>query len=362
MQIEICTPWAFLSGVRFEIRPFWLLLFLIAALSLACNLPLNLAQQISPLPTPTPPQFTLGPTSVSSGLSELKSYRTSLTLDFAGHRNGESGQGHIEALTEVTQQPPAFHHTFTLNGHLPKTKIPTGVSEFYQINDQIYLKKAGDNLWSQFAGSNTTPDQMGFLALERLITLPRVVSTPPVTKTLNGLDVQHYHFSEADLSNPNFILDQAQGEVWVATHRNYVVQYTLSTTLRVTLPDPQANLFDRGQLTLHYALTDVNADFTIFPPVNIPTNNTLSNLPPPPDARLISAFPDLVEYRSSASVFNITQFYQEKLPTLEWAEEHATVFKEKARLTFVKEGQILTIIITPSADPQIIKVLLDITP
>jgi hypothetical protein len=199
---------------------------------------------------------------------------------------------------------------------------------------------------------------MGFLALERLITLPRVVSTPPVSKTLNGFNVQHYHFSEADLTNPNLIFDQAQGEVWVAIPDNYVVQYALSTTLRVSLPDPQINLFDQGQLILHYTLTDVDADFTIIPPVNIPTNNTLSNLPPPPDARLISVFPDLVEYGSTASAPTITQFYQEKLPTLEWAEEHTTVFEEKARLTFVKEGQILTIIITPSDDPQTIKVVL----
>jgi hypothetical protein len=336
-----------------------LLSLTITIVALACGL--TPTPEPSPEPTPTPPQFTIGPTSVSSGLSGLKSYRTNLTVDFTGNRNGEVARGHIEASTEVIQQPPALHHYLKIDGQFPKARMPAGVSEFFRINDRVYLKKAGDNLWSQFTGPDLTPGQLGFYELERLVTLPAAVATLPITETLNGSNVQHYRFSEADLTSSNIIFDQAQGEVWVATPGDYVAQYVISTSLRITLPDPKAHLFDQGQLILHYTLTDVDADFTITPPADIPTNNTLSNLPRLPDAEIISVFPDLVEYISATTPLSATQFYQNELAALEWMEEHASIFQEKARLTFAKDGQILTIIITPTEDNKI-KVVLDISP
>ena len=75
---------------------------------------------------------------------------------------------------------------------------------------------------------------------------------------------------------------------------------------------------------------------------------------------IISVFPDLVEYVSATTPLSATQFYQNELAALTWTEEHASIFQEKARLTFAKDGQILTIIITPVGDSQKIKVVLDI--
>jgi hypothetical protein len=332
--------------------------FIAIIVALACGL--TPTPEPSPQPTPTPAQFAIGPTSASSGLSELKSYRSNLTVDFTGKRNGEVARGHIEALTEITRQPPARHDYFRIDGQIPQAKIPTGVSEFFQIGDQVYLKKAGDTLWSQFAAQNVSPAQVGFFELERLITLPATVSTPPITETLNGLSTQHYRFSETDLTDPHVVFEQTQGEVWIATPGRYVVQYALSTTLRVIIPPPQAHLLDHGQLTLRYALTDVDADFTVTPPANIPTNNTLSNLPHLPDAEIVSVFPSLVEYTSATSPISATQFYQDELAGLEWTEDTVAIFNEKSRLTFSKERQTLTIIITSVDDRQKIKVVLAI--
>jgi hypothetical protein len=323
---------------------------------LACGISNQLT---SPVPTPTRVQYPIGSSSVRDKRPNLRSYRTQLTVDFSGNRNGGTVKGNIEASTEVTREPAALHHTFRLEGQLPK--IPAGVSEYYRFDDQLYLKKAGDTLWSQFIGANTTPGSLGFLDLEKLIVLPLTVTTPPITETLNGLPITHYTFNETDLFDASVIFDQAQGEVWVATPGNYVVQYVISTSLRIVIPDPKAHLIDQGQLTLRYTLTDVDADFTIPPPADIPTNNTLSNLPRLPDAEIISVFPNLVEYLSATTPLSATQFYQNELAVLAWTEEHASIFQEKARLTFAKDGQILTIIITPTEDNKV-KVMLDITP
>lgn len=322
---------------------------------LACGLSNQLT---SPVPTPTPVQYPVGLASARDNLADLQSYRTQLKVDFSGNRNGDLVEGNIETSTEVTQAPEALHHSFRLEGQLPK--MVAGVSEYYRFGDQVYLKKAGDTLWSQFSGTNTTPAAMGFLNLEKLIVLPATVSTPPITETINGLSVTRYIFAETDLSDPDVIFDQVQGGVWVATPGDYVVKYVISTTQRVTLPDPAAHLFDEGQLILQYEVSDVDEDFAINPPADFPTTNTLNNLPRLSDADIVSTFPNLIEYVSATTPVSATQFYQNELAAQEWTEENVSVFEEKARLVFSKEGQTLTIIITPLDNDQNIKVLLDI--
>jgi hypothetical protein len=337
-----------------------LLLLTAIVVSLACALPANLSQIISPLPTPTPVRYAIGPDSVNNGLDHLQRYRTQITVDFTGSRNGDTVQTHLETNTEVTQQPSALHHILEIEGTLPHAQMPLGVSEVYRLEDQIYLKKAGDTLWTQFSGAHATPPQFGFFDLERLVVLPQTVSTPPVTATLNGQAVRHFSFTEADLDDPAIIFNRAEGEVWVAPPNEQVVQYTISTSLRVTLPNPQSHLFDQGQLTLQYSLSDVNADFTIDPPANTLTNNVLDNLPRLPDAEIIAAFPNLMEYTSATGAISATQFYQTELTAQDWTEENVSVFEEKARLVFSQDGRTLTIIITPLDNDQTIKVLLDI--
>ncbi|MBN1992491.1 MAG: hypothetical protein JW953_07275 [Anaerolineae bacterium] len=343
------------------IRLFALLLTIVIILACGLNRPPHFwpIGDTSPAPTPTPAQFSPGPTSINNGLAELKSYRANLTVDFTGGYNGQPVAGRIESLTEVTQSPPARHLYLKLEGQLPKSNLPVGVSEFYQLNGQVYLKKAGDNIWSHFADENSHPVQFGFPTPEQLIILPRLVSSPPLTETLHGLSVQHYRFSENDLHDPNVIFHQAQGEVWIAG--DYVAQYVISASLRVIVPNPQAHIFDQGQLRLYYTLTNINADTAITPPTNIATNNILSNLPQLPDAKPISVFPTLIEYTSAISAISATIFYQDTLATLEWAEKDAAIFNEKARLLFSSEGRLLTIIITPADDGDGIKVTLSIS-
>ena len=330
-------------------------LFLVGSTALACGL--------SPAPPPpTPAHFNLGPTSVNSGLADLQSYRTQLVVDFNGRRNGDTTQGHLETLTEVTRQPDGLHHYVQFEGRLPQSPLPAGVSEFYRLADRVYLKKAGDTLWSQFSDPEAGPSQFGFFELGQLIVLPRSVTTPPITLTLNGLAGQRYTFTQADLSDPDLMFDQAQGEVFVTTDGGYVAQYVISASITTILPLPNAHLFDRGQLNLRYTLTDANAGFTLTPPTDAPTTNVLANLPRLPDASLTATFPTLIEYTSAITAVAAAQFYQDTLTGQGWTQDEAALFNEKARLVFSKAGQSLTVIITPADVNDKIKVTLSNTP
>jgi hypothetical protein len=119
---------------------------------------------------------------------------------------------------------------------------------------------------------------------------------------------------------------------------------------------------DEGTLNLHYTLTNLTTDFTILPPGNAVKmdSGALAALPRLADAELTSVFPNLIEYTSSTGAISATLFYRDQLLALDWQEENSTIFTEKAKLTFSKAGQTLTIIITPSGEGDKIKVLLEL--
>ena len=115
-------------------------------------------------------------------------------------------------------------------------------------------------------------------------------------------------------------------------------------------------------MTLHYSLTDINTDLTINPP-SISTmlrDNQLDHLPRLPDAEISSIFPTLIEYTSVISPISATLYYRDELTAQEWTENNAEIFNEKTRLIYSKEDQRLDVIITPTADPDKVKVVLNL--
>ncbi len=350
-----------------------ILLFIIITATLACSLgpkPLDRVwpfTQAPPEPAATPVQYRVGPTTSSDGLSDLESYRANLIIEFEGARRGQPSAGRLESLMEQTRQPPALRHYLNVNVTSPMPEIGNGISEFYRVEESVYVKKAGQDSWLIFTDQAGPPDQitpaaLGLLSLDKLIILPPVLAKAPQLETLDGLSVRHYTFTEADLPDSNPVFEQAQGELWVAAHGNFLMQYVISATVRTVSPLPQVPLFDRGDLNLSYTLTEVNQPFEITPPqVEIlANNNQLRHLPRLPDAQLITVFPTLIEYTSAISPVGATLFYRGELAALEWTELQAEIFTEKSRLTYSKEKQALTIIISPAADPGRIKVVLDV--
>ncbi|MFN8458217.1 MAG: hypothetical protein U0401_26795 [Anaerolineae bacterium] len=333
----------------------------IAALACGLNspwLPLGSVGQ-SPLATPTPLALEAG--FIRSGLNRLQSYRASIIVEFEGMRNRQPVQGRIESLIETTRQPEALHQYLKVQTSLTDTQVITGVSEFYRVGAEVLVKKGDRGEWFRFTDAAASPEQMGFVAPERLMTLPPALKQAPQPEILNGQPVQRYSFTAAELSDPNLSFETAQGELWLAQPSQYLAQYVLSATLRVIIPDPTAHFFDQGRLNLRYTVSDVNEAFEIQPPRNVLTqSNSLGRLPRLPDAAMVSVFPTFIEYTSATSPLSATLFYRDELPKLGWTEviSQSEVFKEKARLNFAKAGQNLTILITPAEEKDRTKILL----
>jgi len=345
----------------------WLLPLLVVSLILACGFNPNALRGLLSPATPTPDtpanaqRYAIGPASAASGLGQLAGYQANLVVDFEGVRSDEAVSGRIESLTEVTRQPAALHRYLKSSTAIPRAEIAAGTADFFRVDDKVYVKKSSADPWLTFQGDQVSPESLGFFEVDRLIVLPTTVAGPPVLETLNGLPVEHYVFTETDLDDPNLVFEQAQGDVWIAADDDYLMQYVLSATLRVVIPDPNTDLFHEGRLSLRYSLTDINSDLVITPPSAAITQSApFDELPRLPDAQITSIYPTLLEYTSAISAISATLFYREELTAQDWDEEDIQIFNEKSRLSYSKEGQWLTIIITPADTHDKIKVTVDV--
>jgi hypothetical protein len=343
----------------------YFLFFIITIASPACRLNPNSSKIIpieSPIAAPTSPRpIILDDLSANDRLADLQSYRANLIMEFEGIRNGQPASGRLELLTEVTREPAVLHRYLKVDTTIPNPEIISSTVEFYRVLDKVYVKKGDEGRWFTFIDGSVSPDTLGFFALDRLIILPPTVSQPSQPELFDDLKVQHFTFTESDLTEPNIIFEKAEGDLWLAEPGNYLAQYIISATLRIVIPDPKAHIFDQGHFSLRYTLSDVNANFDIIPPQAVLTKSEpLGTLPRLPDAEIVSVFPTFIEYTSSITPVNAALFYRDELTTQGWTEDNAEIFNEKARLTFSKEGQILIIVINPHEDRQRIKVMLDL--
>lgn len=351
----------------------WLILTIAALTLLACGLDSASVRELSslwvgaPTAAPTPARYALNLASAQAGLAELSSYRASWQVEFEGSRNGQPVAGRIESVTELAQSPRTFHRYLKTEIITPTAQLANGVSEYFETESRLYLKKAGEDTWlvltrGQSSAGPLAVTDLGWLELAPLLAIPPTVATPPQLETLEGLGAAQYRFTENDRPAANIIFEQAQGQVWVATHGQLVLRYTLSATVNIPTPLPNAHLLDRGRLKVEYALTGVNDELAITPPEleSILAQNQLDRLPRLPDAQIISIFPTMLEYTSVISPISATLFYRDQLATQEWAENSAEIFNEKARLSYAKAGESLTILVTPGETSDRVNVVLEV--
>jgi hypothetical protein len=306
--------------------------------------------------------FTLAPASAGSGLDQLESYRANLTLDFAGTLDGEVSTGHLESLTEIDRSQAAQHRYFNADVDSSNFRSVEGISQFISIEDNIFISRPGETLKFRIEdGAAVSPGDMGFLELEELMILPSAVLEPPRIERLNDKNVLRYSFDQDDLESAEIFFERAEGEAWVTVPGDYLMQYVISATVKTLVPIPNAHLLDEGSLAIQYKLTDINATIPITAPANPDLGQSpFAGFPAPPEAELTAVYPSLIEYTSVISPISATLFYQSGLTATGWAEESSSIFNEKSRLTFSKDDQQLTILVTPAEDPDKIKIVLDL--
>lgn len=332
----------------------------LALATLACSLSaLSLGQ---PQPTVTSlTLFSVPAASAGDGLTPLNRYQTSLSLEFEGKRNGQTSAGKIEQTTDIDRQNVALRQQQTIDAVIPNRKNRANAVDFVSAGGAVFVRQDGTAFWFEpKIDQPVTGEEFGILPLAGLLVLPQTVTVAPKFEQLDGVNVQQYQFTEKDLTSPELIFKQAKGAVWLSTADNSVRQYQISGTVRALSPAAGAHLFDEAQLQLRYRLT-VDAPPLAPPPAAseaIPP--ALAQLPRLPDAHITAAYPALLEYRSVISPVSATLYYRSALPPLGWTEVITSIFNEKARLTFDRPKERLSVIITPAETPPQIKIVVNL--
>jgi hypothetical protein len=271
-------------------------------------------------------------TDTKAGLSELPSYQAVLTLTFEGTRDGQPQKWSKTYTMLVAQDPQARQLT------IERTDDSSNLDPVFmaEMNGMAYERRGGN-------ACNATPIQEGISLGERLEPasfLTYVVGAEEAgSETINGVTANHYTFDQRALGEQD--LSESSGELWVASQGNYIVKYLLTRK-------GKADYFGEGiegTLTLDYQLTDPAQPVTIQLPEDCPPG--MVDAPLLPDASNVEKLPGALSYNTSTGIAEVAAFYQQEIPSLGWTPEGAADISDSAALlTYKKDRQILTVVLT----------------
>lgn len=303
---------------------------------------------------PAPAEQDLTLSTLTEGLANLKSYKSTFTIKFVGKdQQGQPVNESWEMREEFTQEPKAQRIAVTSIGLSEEQAAQSGAFEMITIGDTSYMvMQDNDGKRSCISTSSdeaTQPEQ----GLFSPATLGGVSGAKYVkTETANGIKAKHYVWKEGGLVGLGFT--SAKGDVWVAVDGNYVVKYTAEATGKGTLFGSTA---EEGTITVEYNLTEVNGSFQIEPPAECEAPAT--DIPIMADAKDKSTFGEMVSYMSASAFADVVEFYKTEMPNNGWQPSgEPTEMEGLATLDFTKDNRKAQVMISYDTDKQITSVLI----
>jgi hypothetical protein len=267
-----------------------------------------------------------------TGLSDLSSYKATLTLSFDGTRDGKTQQWSKTYVMLTARKPAARQLTIEKAGALSDLD-PVFMAEA----DGAAYERRGKRTCtaSVIDPGNSLADRMepaGFLT--------GVIGAEEAGgETVNGAAAKHYTFDERAFGQLG--LAKSTGEMWVASDGGYIVKYLLTTK-------GTAVYFGEGiegTLSWDYELTGVNQPVAIQLPADCPAG--MVDAPLLPDATGVLRLPGLLSYSTLTSLANAAAFYQKQIPLLGWKPlGNPTITDTLALLDYTQGAKTMTVIIT----------------
>jgi hypothetical protein len=281
----------------------WSICVLLMLLMIGHTHPLQSQEPPTETPMGTPEvldiTFGSGPfrlTDPEIGLSDLASYRATLTITFDGTSAGSASQW-SHTYTLVTMRSPAAR---ALTVEPPDPALPP------------YIVWNGGAVYERLDDGSCVPTSAKSAAYleqasEPASFLSAVIGADPAgTEKIDGIATKRYTFDENALGAAG--IASAKGEVWVASDGGYVVRY------RLTVTNSAGYLGDgiAGTMTWDYQLSDVNQPQSIEVPADCLPSAVLT-VPLPTDAADVVQEPGYTIFTSQSSPAKIAAFYQDKL-------------------------------------------------
>jgi hypothetical protein len=305
-----------------------------------------------PTETPEPAEEEEFDASTLVGLSDLRSYRSTMRMTMGQVQDGEELEQSMVFVIEYTSDPKAQH--ITMSGEGFEDEIPGAGLEMYVVGDTMYMK-----LEDQWLSVPATEDSMG---AESIITpdtlLEDICGWKKKDRTeVNGVEVQHWSINKEDMEKcmpPEELtglgdLTEAGGDLYVAEDDNYIVQMDLfyegdDLDLNLGATEEEAKV---QRVEIHYTMTDVNEPFTIEIPEDALASGALpEDIPIPDDAQELTNMFGVLTFTSPSNIQEIAEFYQTEMPANGWSETSVNEMSGIYMLEYTKESRTASLMIT----------------
>lgn len=247
-----------------------------------------------------------------TGLSDLSSYRATLTVSFDG---------------TIGEQPADWTRTYTLltSQDTPARQLTIDASDGRlmraEIDGVFYEWQEGGLCVASVPDLSTSPSKV----LEPAGFLNSVIGAEEAdSETVNGIASTRYTFDESAQAASG--IAESIGELWIASDGGYLVRYMLETTGTPTYFGEGIE----GTLTWDYQLEDVGSPLVIELPSDCPP--PLLDLPMLPDAANVLQFPGSTSYTTTAGLEETLAFYEEQISALGGQVVNALVSTESTAL------------------------------
>lgn len=265
------------------------------------------------------------------GLDGLSSYQATLALHFDGVRNGQPEEWSQTVQMRAVRGDSAFRQVIIENDG------PVAGQSFMADANGMRYEQIDNGECRAESLADFEPLELDWEPAGLLFPLHGADGAQP--EQVNGLDAKHYTFDARALGESK--LNEAQGEVWLASDGGYVLRYVITKT-------GGENYFGEGMegsMTWDYSLTDINQPLSLELPAGCPQGMVAAPLMP--DAANVEQLPEVTHYTTSASVEQVLAFYAEELPALGWEVSGEPALAETTGLaTYTLGDQQLTLFIS----------------
>jgi hypothetical protein len=283
-----------------------------------------------------------------AGLSDLSSYKATLTLSFDGTRDGKVQQWSKTYVMLNAKKPAARQLSIEQAGDLPDLD-PVFIAEV----DGAAYEQRGKNAC---AATVSKPGNSLAERLEPAGFLTGVIGAGEAgSETVNGAAANHYTFDERAFGQLG--LAKSTGELWVASDGGYIVRYKVAT--KGTAVYFGAGI--EGTLTWDYELTGVNQPVAIELPKDCPAG--MVDAPMLPDATDVLRVPGLLSYSTLTSLANAAAFYQKQIPLLGWKPlGNPTITDTIVLLDYTQGTKTMSVIITAAQGGTTVRIVVGAQP
>jgi hypothetical protein len=279
-----------------------------------------------------------------TGLENLKTYRTKMSLEVEGIKEGKTVTGTYEILGAYNREQKASRFTVKSAGSLMgDTGAQGSTVEMVQIGTQTWVR-FGDQ-WIQSTGTEDQMMQGMTLSPKEVVGDLEGLQRVRPDEKVNGVDSRHYRFNEktaTKFQSQAFVgLTKYQGDIWIAKGGDeYIVRMILQGE------GEKVELFEElenGKVRFTYDVYDVNKPLTIEPPTTAaPTLPGFAEgeLPTVEGAEIKLSTGSMIILHTERKPEDVVKFYRESLKDLGWEEEGEPMIAGDVSMLRFKKGEV----------------------